>query len=390
MPFGKRGEYGTKGKESEEKANDIYKLIKKSINTVNRRLKTRIRCERADDPPERGIIDKQLYEKLDQARIVIADLTGSNENVYYELGVRLALKERNTIVLTQDRNKIAFDLGHLRSKQYSVGSEQESEELTIYIAEQVEAIAMATGVGKVESPVYEFLPYKRPFSLHPSTHQLWRTLSSSRIQIVLGQYPTLRIAETTGVVGTGDALALGHVVSMLTLLNAQYEIVLSPNHPSSWRDNLVLIGGPGTNTSVIEIERRIKLDPWFGVSPSLRWGRERETVIYDREKTTEYCPERNKEGKLTSDVGLILFTRNPFNRDTHLLLLAGAWGAGTAGAALAVVHEPAITTELVKLSDPVVAVIRIPVVNTIPQRPYLAICRQLNRPERSGEGGQVK
>ena len=59
-----------------------------------------------------GNFIKGIVNKLHQADIVIADITGLNPNVMYELGIRHTLKN-NTIMLAQDATQIPSDL-----KQY--------------------------------------------------------------------------------------------------------------------------------------------------------------------------------------------------------------------------------------------------------------------------------
>ena len=57
----------------------------------------------------RGNLVASIIRDLNDAYVVIADLTDQNPNVFYELGVRHSLKNR-TILLAQDRDDIPFDL----------------------------------------------------------------------------------------------------------------------------------------------------------------------------------------------------------------------------------------------------------------------------------------
>lgn len=57
----------------------------------------------------RGNIVAQILQELNDAYVVIADLTDRNANVFYELGVRHALKDRS-ILLAQKKEDIPFDL----------------------------------------------------------------------------------------------------------------------------------------------------------------------------------------------------------------------------------------------------------------------------------------
>src|SRR5215472_1335265 len=84
------------GKEAEQKKwRDIYEnVFKQSIETGGFNLK----CERADDIHKPGSIMQQVLEQLNLARVVLADLTSQNANVFYELGVRHTLEKRSILV----------------------------------------------------------------------------------------------------------------------------------------------------------------------------------------------------------------------------------------------------------------------------------------------------
>jgi nucleoside 2-deoxyribosyltransferase len=55
--------------------------------------------------------------KINQAAFIIADVTGRNPNVMYELGIAHTLG-KPVIIITQEINKIPFDFKHLRHYVY--------------------------------------------------------------------------------------------------------------------------------------------------------------------------------------------------------------------------------------------------------------------------------
>lgn len=65
-----------------------------------------------------GSIMEQIRSAIQQSRICIADLTGRNPNVLYELGIAQALG-KPSILLSQDINDVPFDVRHLRIIQYA-------------------------------------------------------------------------------------------------------------------------------------------------------------------------------------------------------------------------------------------------------------------------------
>src|SRR5215210_7738604 len=57
-----------------------------------------LRCVRADEIVHSGLIDTPMYEYLLNADLVIADLSTSNRNAYYQLGIRHALRPYSTLI----------------------------------------------------------------------------------------------------------------------------------------------------------------------------------------------------------------------------------------------------------------------------------------------------
>ena len=60
-----------------------------------------------------------MYELLLGAYVVVADLSTSNANAIYELGVRHALRPHTTIVIAEKNVKFPFDIGHLLVRPYT-------------------------------------------------------------------------------------------------------------------------------------------------------------------------------------------------------------------------------------------------------------------------------
>lgn len=76
-------------------------------------------CVRADEIPNTGMIDLQMYLELLQADVVIADLSTTNANAIYELGIRHALRPFSTIVIAEDKLIYPFDLNHINITKYT-------------------------------------------------------------------------------------------------------------------------------------------------------------------------------------------------------------------------------------------------------------------------------
>lgn len=64
-----------------------------------------------------GSIMTEIWTALNAAELVLADCTGRNPNVMYELGIAHTVG-KNVLLLSQNKKDIPFDLGHLRFVLY--------------------------------------------------------------------------------------------------------------------------------------------------------------------------------------------------------------------------------------------------------------------------------
>lgn len=69
---------------------------------------------------DRGNILKDIVQFLASAHVVLADLTGLNSNVLYELGIRHSLSRRTLMITQDDLNGLPFDLKHYGCRKYSM------------------------------------------------------------------------------------------------------------------------------------------------------------------------------------------------------------------------------------------------------------------------------
>ncbi len=85
--------------------------------------KERIECHRADKETRPEELISHIIKNVVESDIVIADLSGNNPNVFYELGVRHAVSN-NTILITQDLDAVPFDLRSQRIIEYRYEPQQ--------------------------------------------------------------------------------------------------------------------------------------------------------------------------------------------------------------------------------------------------------------------------
>jgi hypothetical protein len=99
-----------------------------------------------------------MYEMLYDADLVVADLSTSNLNAIFELGVRYALKPRATIIIAEDSFNIPFDASPIIVRHYMhLGVDIGFDEATRMQIE-LTGLALALKSGDaVDSPVYTVL-----------------------------------------------------------------------------------------------------------------------------------------------------------------------------------------------------------------------------------------
>lgn len=73
-----------------------------------------LKVVRADQIGEAGMITKQIIEYIMHSRLVVADLSYHNPNVFYELALRHAMR-KPIVQITRLADKIPFDLGQQRT-----------------------------------------------------------------------------------------------------------------------------------------------------------------------------------------------------------------------------------------------------------------------------------
>ena len=76
-----------------------------------------LRVDRADNFLGAGSIMTDVWSAIHAARVVVADCTGRNPNVFYEIGLAHAIGKQ-TILISQSRDDIPFDIQHLRTIHY--------------------------------------------------------------------------------------------------------------------------------------------------------------------------------------------------------------------------------------------------------------------------------
>lgn len=116
---------------------------------------------RADEEQRAGEIRADMFQELLLADLVVADLSIDNPNVWYELGVRHALRSRGVVLIQGARDHQPFDIYTDRKLRYHVKDGVPDPAFVEADKAALTAMAKATMAawhGRKISPVYSYLP----------------------------------------------------------------------------------------------------------------------------------------------------------------------------------------------------------------------------------------
>jgi hypothetical protein len=105
---------------------------------------------RGDEDRESEIITTKVIERIREADLIVADLSGSNPNVFYELGVAHSFERRVIQMIRGNPADVPFDVNPVRTIGYSV---HEFDDLGLYQKELREAAEATMKAEKVRNPV---------------------------------------------------------------------------------------------------------------------------------------------------------------------------------------------------------------------------------------------
>jgi len=114
MPFGKKLDATGNAVDFDR----VYRqIIKPAIEAAG------LECVRAEEEVTDGIIYKPMFERLILREYVVADLTTADANVFYELGLRHAIRSGETVLIFANGERLPFDVGLLQALPYELNKE---------------------------------------------------------------------------------------------------------------------------------------------------------------------------------------------------------------------------------------------------------------------------
>lgn len=86
---------------------------------------------KANDNLKTGTVIEQIKDSIKRARLVVADVTERNPNVFYEMGLAHAYG-KEVLILTQRTDDVPFDITHLRYFKYDLDNDFEGMKRKFY------------------------------------------------------------------------------------------------------------------------------------------------------------------------------------------------------------------------------------------------------------------
>jgi O-acetyl-ADP-ribose deacetylase (regulator of RNase III) len=111
MPFGKK-------EDIEGTIIDFDKVYEDLIEPVITEMN--MKCVRCDQVAAAGWIHKDMIRYIHDSEACVVDLTTCNPNVFYELGIRHALRRQVTVLLRQKNVRLPFNIQGLRTIEYGL------------------------------------------------------------------------------------------------------------------------------------------------------------------------------------------------------------------------------------------------------------------------------
>lgn len=153
---------------------------------------------RADEEVIGGIIHKPMFERLILCDFAVADLTTANANVFYELGVRHAVRPSATVLIfSKGGSQLPFDVAPLRGLPYQLSPDGTPTDLEATRKALTERLGKAREAASQDppkdSPLYQLVEN------YPDVDHTKTDVFRDRVQYSAQQKKALAEARKAGV-----------------------------------------------------------------------------------------------------------------------------------------------------------------------------------------------
>ncbi len=130
---------------------EVYEMLKMKFSE-------RFEFSNAGDEANQQNILKDIIQPIYEADVVIADLTGLNANVMYELGLAHSFNKKTIVITKDDLSLLPFDLKQYRAKDYDTHFKK-FEELLNYL--ETNLVGAIENTVAYSNPVKDFLALEK-------------------------------------------------------------------------------------------------------------------------------------------------------------------------------------------------------------------------------------
>lgn len=220
-------------------------------------------CEvfRADEEERAGDIRTDMFQELLVADLVLADLTIDNPNVWYELGVRHALRARGVVLVQGPRATSPFDIYTDRKLRYALrdgAPDPEQLPATRAALAEMARATLAASTRRRVSPVYVLLPHLQQPAWQQlllegdnefaATQRAWqsrldvarRKRRAGDILVLAGETPTRALAAEARCQAGRSLLQVQQVEFALEQFDAA--LAIDPEHLRSLQQRVICLG----------------------------------------------------------------------------------------------------------------------------------------------------
>lgn len=218
---------------------------------------------RADSDFTAGDIGQEMFEYLQYSRFALADITNTNANVMYELGMRHGAQESGTAIFRQDDAKLPFDISHIKAFPYQYRPETNAKAARALIRR---VLTDSLAQNRLDSPAQIALRAQRQ---KPDLQPLLRD-AENLIRQIDRPGAIAKLREAIRVTG-GDAqlqLRLGLLLrdqgdNQEALEHFETAVKLQPGYGEAWREKGIMLGRLHKTNPAAEaaLRKAIELNP---------------------------------------------------------------------------------------------------------------------------------
>jgi len=227
---------------------------------------------RADEEMSGGIIHKRMFERLVLCEYAVADLTTANANVFYELGIRHAVRPWSTVLIFAGGSRLPFDVAPLRGLTYAIDASGKPTNPESDRAQLTARLYVAKQKAQGDSPLFELLEGLQP----PDIACLKTDSFRDRVEISTPAEERLANARRLGLEAVRQVEAsLGDVSQAESAV--VIDLFLSYRSVKGWSDMVALVGKmskPLSATVMVQEQLALALN-------RMRQGERAEAILLD-------------------------------------------------------------------------------------------------------------